>query len=125
MPNWLLPLILAPFIGSFVAVLVRQWPAGQSLAIGRSRCDRCGQLLRPWDLIPIVSFALLGGRCRRYSRSIVSPRLAAELACLGIAIWCTLMESEIQSMWLGCILGWTLLTLAWIDWQHMLLPDFL
>jgi leader peptidase (prepilin peptidase)/N-methyltransferase len=124
-PDWLLPLILAPFIGSFAGVLIRRLPAGQPVAGGRSRCDGCGLALAPRDLVPIVSFAALGARCRRCRTPISFTHLATELACLAVAVWAVLAETDIQLVWLDCALGWTLLTLAWIDWQHMLLPDVL
>jgi leader peptidase (prepilin peptidase)/N-methyltransferase len=125
MPDWLLPLILAPFIGSFAGVLIRRLPAGQPVVAARSRCDGCGHVLAPWELVPLVSFAALGARCRRCKSAISTTHLATELACLAVAFWAILVETDIQIVWLDCALGWTLLTLAWIDWQHMLLPDVL
>jgi leader peptidase (prepilin peptidase) / N-methyltransferase len=124
-PDWLLPLILAPFIGSFACVLIRRLPAGQPVVAGRSRCDGCGHVLAPRELVPLVSFALLGGRCRHCGGVISFAHPATELACLGIAFWVFLAETDSQLVWLDCALGWTLLTLAWIDWQHLLLPDVL
>ena len=48
-----------------------------------------------------------------------------EFACLAIAAWAVLIAPDTQSVWLDCLLGWTLLALAWIDWKHMVLPDVL
>jgi leader peptidase (prepilin peptidase)/N-methyltransferase len=124
-PNWLFPLILAPIIGSFAGVLIRRLPAGQPVVLARSRCEACGHVLGPRDMIPLVSVAMLGGRCRWCGDRIAFTHLAVELACLAIAVWAVLAEADAQSVWLDCVLGWTLLTLAWIDWEHMLLPDAL
>lgn len=125
MPDWLLPLILAPFIGSFAGVLIRRLPAGQPVAVGRSRCDGCGHVLGPCELVPLVSFAMLRARCRWCRARISSTHLATELACLGVAACAVLAETDMQLVWLDCGLGWTLLTLAWIDYEHMVLPDVL
>lgn len=125
MPDWLLPLILAPFLGSFGGVLIRRLPAGQPVAVGRSRCDGCGHVLGPRELVPLVSFALLRARCRWCRARISSTHLATELAFLAIAACAVLAETDIQLVWLDCVLGWTLLTLAWIDYEHMMLPDVL
>jgi leader peptidase (prepilin peptidase) / N-methyltransferase len=124
-PDWLPPLILAPFIGSFAALLIRRLPAGQPVVLARSQCEACGHVLGPWELIPLVSVAMLRGHCRWCGARISFTHLAVELACLVIAVWAVLTEPDQQLVWLDCVLGWTLLTLAWIDWEHMLLPDAL
>jgi leader peptidase (prepilin peptidase)/N-methyltransferase len=124
-PDWLLPLILAPFIGSFAGVLIRRLPAGQPVVAGRSRCEGCGHVLAPLELVPLLSFAAPGTRCRQCKAAISFDHLGIELGCLGIAFWAFLAETDVQLLWLDCALGWTLLTLAWTDWQHMLLPDIL
>lgn len=125
MPDWLLPLLLAPFIGSFAALLIRRLPTGRPVVLVRSQCEACGHTLGPRDLIPLVSFAVLGGRCRWCGARIAVTHLAVELACLAIAVWAVLADIGGLPVWLDCVLGWTLLTLAWIDWHHMLLPDAL
>jgi leader peptidase (prepilin peptidase)/N-methyltransferase len=122
-PDWLLPLLLAPVIGSFAALLIRRMPAGRPVAMARSCCEACGHPLGPLELVPVISFIALGGRCRWCRTPISVMHLAVELACLGIAAWAVMAEPDPQRAWLGCALGWTLLTLAWIDWERMLLPD--
>jgi leader peptidase (prepilin peptidase)/N-methyltransferase len=121
-PAWLLPLILSPFIGSFAGLLIRRLPAGQPVALARSRCEACGHALSPWELVPLVSFVMLGARCR-WCASFA--HLAVGLAFLAIAAWAVLVEVDTQLVWLNCLLGWTLLTLSWIDCELVLLPDAL
>ena len=58
-----LPVILAPFIGSFLGVLIRRLPDGQPVALARSACASCGRVLGVRDLVPVASFLLLRGRC--------------------------------------------------------------
>jgi leader peptidase (prepilin peptidase) / N-methyltransferase len=124
-PDWLFPLIAAPFIGSFAALLIRRLPVGQPVVLARSRCEACGHVLGPWELIPLVSVVMLGGHCRWCGARISFMHLAVELACLLIAAWAILVDSDPPQVWLDCAFGWTLLSLAWIDWEHMLLPDAL
>src|ERR1700681_2248851 len=83
-PDWLFPLILSPFIGSFVAVLIGRLPAGQPVALSRSRCEACGHVLGPWELIPLVSAAVLKMRCRWCRVRFASAHVAVEIACLII-----------------------------------------
>jgi leader peptidase (prepilin peptidase)/N-methyltransferase len=124
-PDWLLPLFVAPFVGSFAAVLIRRLPVGRPVVLARSQCDTCGHVLGPLDMIPLVSIAMLRGRCRWCSARISLHHLAVELACVAVAVWAVMDEPDTLLVWLDCALGWTLLTLAWIDWEHMLLPDAL
>ena len=51
--------------------------------------------------------------------------LAIELAAIGIACWAAWALPDATTLWVGCLLGWTLLALGWIDWEHMVLPDVL
>lgn len=124
-PGWLLPVILSPIAGSFVGVLVRRLPRGLPVVLDRSRCEACGRALAPRDLVPVVSFLLLRGRCRRCRAGIPHAHLGVELAAIGVAAWAALAEPDPARLWLTCLLGWTLLALAWIDWEHFRLPDAL
>lgn len=125
LPGWLPPLLLAPFIGSFLGVLVRRLPRGLPVAVARSRCETCGRALGLRDLVPIASYLLLRGRCRRCRAPIAAMHLGIELAAVGVALWAALTQADPARLWLTCGLGWTLLALAWIDAEHLRLPDAL
>ncbi len=121
----LLPVIVAPFIGSFLGVLIRRLPAGQPVVLARSFCASCGANLAACDLVPVVSFLVLRGRCRRCRAPIGVFHLVIELAAVAVALWVVLTQTEPGWIWASCVLGWTLLALAWIDAEHMFLPDML
>lgn len=55
--------IFGTAIGSFLNVLIDRLPRGESIN-GRSHCDYCKKTIAPYDLIPVLSFTLLKGRCR-------------------------------------------------------------
>jgi leader peptidase (prepilin peptidase)/N-methyltransferase len=115
-------LLAAPFVGSFLGVLVKRLPASRPVALGRSVCDHCRQTLGWRDLIPLISWALTHGRCR-HCRQLIGPFYpAVELLALAIALWALLVLPG-WIAWAGAALGWALLTLAWIDQDHFLLPD--
>ncbi|MBM3298249.1 MAG: prepilin peptidase, partial [Candidatus Aminicenantes bacterium] len=50
--------------GSFLNVVIHRLPAGQSLLRPGSRCPRCLKPIRAYDNVPLLSFLVLGGRCR-------------------------------------------------------------
>lgn len=48
-----------------------------------------------------------------------------EIAATGVALWSAVIVPAGGMLWATCVLGWTLLALAAIDWQHLILPDLL
>ena len=121
----LLPLLLSPFIGSFLGVVIRRLPLGRSIALARSACEGCGRALPARDLVPLLSFALLRGRCRFCRAGIARFHVWIELAAIGVAAWAMTVTADVGSLWADCVLGWSLLALAWIDRDHLRLPDAL
>jgi leader peptidase (prepilin peptidase)/N-methyltransferase len=114
----------APFIGSFLGVLVRRLPDERPIAWTRSRCEQCGHRLAPRDLMPLISWAAAKGRCRFCGRPLGWFYPAIELAALAIALAARASDGG-GPVWLDCLLGWWLLTLAWTDARSWLLPDLL
>lgn len=71
------------FWGSFLGVLAVRIPAGESVFMPRSRCDFCKTPLRTGDLIPLLSWAILKGRCRTCTRRFLPEVPVSELlTCL-------------------------------------------
>ncbi len=123
-PHWLWPLIAAPAIGSFLGVLALRLPAGKGVAWGRSACPHCATRLGLRDLVPVLSWAVQRGRCRHCGAALGWFYPAMELAALAVALWATLALPG-SMIWIGCLLGWWLLTLAAVDAREMILPDLL
>lgn len=123
----LLPALLAaPFIGSFLGVLIRRLPEDRRVALARSRCEACGAVIPARYMLPIGSFFLLRGRAACCGAPIAWAHPAIELAALAVAAWAGgVAGDDVGRLWAGCVLGWTLLALAWIDAERMLLPDVL
>jgi leader peptidase (prepilin peptidase) / N-methyltransferase len=122
---WLWPLLAAPFVGSFLGVLITRLPSRAPIAMARSVCSSCDTPLGALDLMPLISFLALRGRCRHCHAPIGLFSLAVELAAVAAALWAVLADPDTGRVWVDCGLGWTLLTLAWIDWTDFLLPDVL
>jgi len=122
----LLPLLLSPFIGSFLGVVIRRLPLGRSIALARSACEGCGRTLPAQDLVPLLSFAMLRGRCRFCRAGIARFHVWIELAAVAVAAWAMAATADGGALlWANCVLGWLLLALAWIDRDHLRLPDAL
>ena len=121
--EWSLVLV-APFIGSFLGLLIRRLPEGSPIARGRSRCDACGATLRVRDLVPILSWLVAGARCRYCRQPLGWFYPGVELAALAVAVLAVLIDGG-QRAWLDCLLAWWLLALGWIDLRCWLLLDAL
>ena len=123
----LLPLLLSPFIGSFLGVVIRRLPLGRPIAVAQSECEGCGRALLARDLVPLLSYVLLRGRCRFCRAGIERFHVGIELAAIAVAAWATLAVpgGNAAALWVDCVLGWWLLALAWIDWDHLRLPNVL
>jgi leader peptidase (prepilin peptidase)/N-methyltransferase len=121
-PDWL-PLAAAPFVGSFAGVLVRRLPRGQPVVLARSRCEGCGAALGAAELVPLLGYAWQRGQCRRCGGRIAPFHPAIELGALIVAAWAVAADQAGLRLWFDCALGWTLLALAWIDAEWLVLPD--
>lgn len=122
---WLVLLIVAPFIGSFLSVLVVRLPKGEGVVVSRSRCRSCGGRLSPVELLPIVSWLVQGGKCRQCGARVgwVYPLL--EVGAAVVVLWA--MSAGLSGWLLGatCGLGWVLLALAAMDLRDFVLADVL
>ncbi len=117
-------LLAAPFVGSFLGVLVRRLPEDRPVAWGRSRCEFCGAALAARDLVPLVSWLATRGRCRFCCHPLGWFYPGIELAAVAVAFVAVAADSG-EGTWLDCLFGWWLLALGWIDLRRWLLPDAL
>ncbi len=72
--------VLGVLVGSFINVCADRLPLGQSVVSPPSHCPACGRRLTPMELIPVVSFLFLRGRCRTCGAAIGWRSPVVELA---------------------------------------------
>ena len=114
--------VLGAIFGSFIATLAVRWPAGRSIATGRSLCDGCGVPVAAIDLIPLIGFAIRRGRARCCNTPIDRMHPVAELAATIIGAVAFLVAPPVEAL-AGAFFGWMLLALALLDIRHFWLPD--
>lgn len=112
-------LFLGAFIGSFLGVLADRLPRHKGVILGRSHCDHCHKTLKAFDLIPILSFILLKGRCRYCQKKISLKYPLIELAS-GLAFAYLYLTSANPFLFL---LFSVLLVIFVSDWQYLIIPD--
>jgi leader peptidase (prepilin peptidase)/N-methyltransferase len=118
------PVLLGPVIGSLLLTMALRYPGLKGFAFGRSACPACHATIAPRDLVPLVSWLSLRGRCRSCAATIGWEYPGAELAAAAIALWAATAVSG-WLLWVSCGLGWVLLVLSLIDLRTYRLPDFL
>ncbi|HEX4949675.1 MAG TPA: prepilin peptidase, partial [Blastocatellia bacterium] len=110
-------------VGSFLNVVIYRVPRGESIAFPASHCGSCGTPVKPYDNIPLLSYAILGGRCRACRAPISWVYPAVELLT-GVLFFLLAWKSGITV--LGCaemIFATVMLVLVFIDFRHQLLPN--
>ena len=123
---WVRALVALPFglaIGSFMTVVVARVPEGQSVLRPRSRCPRCRTELRNRDNIPVVSWLLLGGRCRTCGEhiSVMYPLLELFTALLVAGAAATY-----DRPWIAVMVALFLAlmpAITWIDIERRIIPN--
>lgn len=115
-------LVLGAVIGSFLAAILVRWPEGRSVARGRSHCDSCGKVLEPGELVPILSWFLVRGKCRGCGAAIDKRLLAIEIGAALIGLT-AILAHPLPAAIFTAIFGWWLFLLAALDIEHQWLPD--
>lgn len=118
-----LALVFGLVIGSFLNVVIHRLPLGQSISLPRSHCPQCKKPIAAYDNIPVLSYLILGGRCR-HCRKGISLRYPAVEAATGVVSVLLCLKFGFTVEW-GVYLAFcgALLALALIDVDHRILPD--
>jgi leader peptidase (prepilin peptidase)/N-methyltransferase len=110
-------------IGSFLNVVIHRLPLGQSLASPPSRCPNCGYGLRWYDNVPVISWAMLGGRCRQCRAPISAQYPIVEIVTALLFVLVVSFTPPGPLMASRLILVSILVALFGIDLEHQILPN--
>ena len=115
--------LLGLAFGSFLNVCIYRLPLGLSVVTPRSACPRCKRHIAFYDNMPVVSWLLLGGRCR-HCKTRISPRyLLVELLTGVLFLGCYAYSGLTLTTLKYCVFGFLLLGLIFTDAETKLLPD--
>lgn len=147
--GWLLPtilLVLGLCVGSFLNVVIYRLPlmmesrwrrdccellevegekeeAPLNLATPNSHCPACKSAIKPWQNIPVLSYALLGGKCANCEASIPLRYPAVELVTGLLSLALMWYFPANWALFGALLFTWALIALTMIDYDHQLLPD--
>jgi leader peptidase (prepilin peptidase)/N-methyltransferase len=115
--------ILGLIVGSYLNVVVYRLPRGISTVLPRSRCPACGAAIRARDNLPLLSFLLLGGRCRDCGAAIPWRYPLLEAVTSALFVGCVARFGPTRHAVAAALFGCLLVALGAIDAEHLLLPD--
>jgi leader peptidase (prepilin peptidase)/N-methyltransferase len=116
-------LVLGLLIGSFLNVCIHRWPRGRSVVRPRSHCVRCRKPIAWYDNIPLVSYAVLRGRCRHCGRKISLRYPLVELLTGILFFYLVYTLGPTLLAFKMCVLASILVALMFCDLEKRLLPD--
>jgi leader peptidase (prepilin peptidase) / N-methyltransferase len=119
----LLALILGLIIGSFLNVCIYRIPRNLSIVSPGSACPKCNTPIQPWDNIPVLSYIILGGKCRECGEKIPLQYPLIELlnGVLYVAIFVVFGQGWYLPMLF--IFVSALVVITFIDLEFQIIPD--
>ncbi|MGH9714810.1 MAG: prepilin peptidase [Candidatus Acidiferrales bacterium] len=124
------PILIAVFvflfgliIGSFLNVCILRIPEGKSIVMPASACTKCGTAIRPYDNIPVVSYLLLGGKCRKCKTKISPMYPVVELLTGLLFLACYEAFGLTFETLKWDIFSAVIIVLVFTDLRERILPD--
>jgi leader peptidase (prepilin peptidase)/N-methyltransferase len=119
--------LFGSLVGSFLNVVIWRLPRRESIVFPASSCPGCGTPLAALDLIPVVSWLALRGRCRSCGQAISARYPLVEALTAGLFVAITIAAPPLDQGWAqwaaAAGFGAALIALFFIDLDHKLLPD--
>jgi leader peptidase (prepilin peptidase)/N-methyltransferase len=114
----------SPAIGSFLGAAADRWEQGESVTFCRSKCACCSMVLPARDIVPLISYCALGGRCRFCDVRIPAKLIVIEILAVSLTLATqALVTPELRIT--ATLFTWILLALSWFDYERGRLPDAL
>lgn len=110
-------------IGSFLNVCIVRIPEGKSIVMPASACPKCGAAIKPWDNIPVVSWLLLGGKCRACKTPISGMYPTVELLTGALFCGCYYAFGLTTEALKWAVFSALLIVLVFTDMRERILPD--
>ena len=115
--------IFGLLIGSFLNVCIFRIPQGESIVSPPSHCPNCETRLKPFDLIPLLSYLFYLGKCR-YCHQKISPRYFLVELLTGIVSVALFMNYEMTVDFVAFLfLTYILIVVFFIDLDHQIIPN--
>ena len=121
--DFLFVIILGGLWGSFANVCIYRLPLNKGVASGRSFCPKCKNQIIWKDNIPILSYFLLGGKCRMCKKPISSQYALVEFLSILFFVIVYFFYSITLTTALLMILSLSFVIIFFIDLKHFIIPN--
>jgi leader peptidase (prepilin peptidase)/N-methyltransferase len=118
----LIVFILGTFIGSFLNVLIFRHNTGKTI-LGRSGCMSCRARLKWFELVPIVNFFILRGRCRSCRSPLSAQYPIVEIATGFLFLIAFLISETLLAAMFNALVFSILIVIVAYDMRHKIIPD--
>jgi leader peptidase (prepilin peptidase)/N-methyltransferase len=115
--------VFGAIVGSFLNVVIHRVPNEESIVFPNSACPKCKNPIQPYDNLPILSWLVLGGKCRNCKEKI-SPRYPAVELLTALLFVLTFWAVGFNAFLPVCLIFVAVMvSLVFIDAEHMILPN--
>ncbi len=122
-PLYIFVFVFGAVVGSFLNVCIYRLPNRQSVVFPPSHCPKCDYKIRFYDNIPIISYLLLGGKCRSCKTPISLQYPIVELINGLLTLFLFIKLGPTSTFLFLFIFSSALVTITFIDLEHQIIPD--
>uniref|UniRef100_A0A7C4R535 Prepilin peptidase n=1 Tax=candidate division CPR3 bacterium TaxID=2268181 RepID=A0A7C4R535_UNCC3 len=122
--------IFGIIIGSFLSVVIGRLETGEPITFGRSQCPKCKKNIKYYDLVPLLSFVFLKGRCRDCQKkiSLFYPFIELVTGILFVALFWRFWSGYFDSDFVLFFIIHLFILSSWVvvffyDWFYTIIPD--
>ena len=118
-------IIIGGLWGSFANVCIVRLPEDKGVVSGRSNCPKCKKQINWYDNIPIISYFILNGKCRKCKKPISFQYVVVELLSIVSFVTIYLIYGFSFTTLLLIILSLGFIIIFFIDLKHFIIPDII
>jgi leader peptidase (prepilin peptidase)/N-methyltransferase len=115
--------VFGAIIGSFLNVVIHRLPREESIVLPSSRCPSCGAVIAFYDNVPMLSYILIGGRCRSCKTHISARYPAVEALTAFLFVIVAWHDGLTLALPFDLVFVAAITALVFIDAEHMILPN--
>ncbi|MDQ2921663.1 MAG: prepilin peptidase [Acidobacteriota bacterium] len=115
--------VFGAIIGSFLNVVIHRLPREESIVLPSSRCPSCGATIVFYDNVPVLSYLLIGGRCRSCKTHISARYPAVEALTSFLFVVVAWHDGPTLALPFDLVFVAAIIALVFIDAEHMILPN--
>ena len=120
---YIVVLMFGLIVGSFLGVCIYRLPKDESIISPPSHCTSCNKPLAWFDNIPVISYVILGGKCRYCKKPISAKNLLVELISGVLTVYLFSRFGYSLNFVLGMIFFSSLIVASFIDFKYQIIPD--